>query len=240
MAWELDLWGRFRRGIEVADATLLASVATYDDVLVSLIGEVAANYVQLRTFQERLDVAKTNVLIQERSFELADLKFRGGVVTELDASQAAALLRDTQAQIPDLEASIRQVQNTLCVLLGIPPQDIQGMLAGGKAIPAAPAEIAVGIPADLLRRRPDIRRAERFLAAQSAAVGIATADLLPSFALTGALSLTSEDFGGIRSGGDRRVVSNFAPSRKDVAFMRQCSSESSRMRLAVVGRPALP
>jgi NodT family efflux transporter outer membrane factor (OMF) lipoprotein len=194
VAWELDLWGRFRRGIEVADAELLASVATYDDVLVSLISEVAANYAQFRTLEERLTVAKTNVLIQERSFELADLKFRGGVVTELDAAQAAALLRDTQAQIPELEASIRQAQNNLSVLLGLPPQDLRGMLGGIKPIPTAPAEIAVGIPADLLRRRPDIRQAERLLAAQSAQIGMATADLFPSFSLIGTLSLTSEEF----------------------------------------------
>lgn len=194
VAWELDVWGRFRRGIEAADAELLASVATYDDVLVSLIAEVAANYVQFRTIEERLAVAKTNVLIQERSFELADLKFHGGVVTELDSSQAAALLRDTQAQIPDLEAGMRQAQNNLSVLLGIPPQDLAGMLGGTKPIPAAPAEIAVGIPADLLRRRPDIRQAERVLAAQSAQIGIAKADLLPSFALIGTLSISSEEF----------------------------------------------
>lgn len=194
VTWELDLWGRFRRSIEVADAELLASVATYDDVLVSLVSEVAANYTEFRTLEERLTVAKTNVLIQARSFELADLKFHGGVVTELDSSQAAALLRDTQAQIPELEAGIRQTQNNLSVLLGLPPQDLRGMLGGTQPIPTAPAEIAVGIPADLLRRRPDIRQAERLLAAQSAQIGVAEADLLPSFALIGTLSLTSENF----------------------------------------------
>ncbi|MGE0682020.1 MAG: efflux transporter outer membrane subunit [Candidatus Binatia bacterium] len=194
VTWELDLWGRFRRGIEVADAELLASVATYDDVLVSLIAEVASNYVQFRTTEERLNVAKANVLIQERSFELADLKFHGGIVTELDASQAAALLRDTQAQIPELEAGIRQAQNNLSILLGLPPQDLGSMFGGAKLIPTAPSEIAVGIPADLLRRRPDIRQAERLLAAQSAQIGVAKADLLPSFALIGTLSLTSEEF----------------------------------------------
>lgn len=194
VTWELDLWGRFRRGIEAADAELLASVATYDDVLVSLIAEVAANYVELRTLEERLNVAKTNVLLQERSYELADLKYRGGVVTELDASQAAALLRDTQAQVPDLEASIRQTQITISVLLGILPQEVSSLLGTSKPIPAAPAEIAVGIPADLLRRRPDIRRAERQLAAQSAQIGVAAADLWPSLSLVGTLSISSEHF----------------------------------------------
>jgi NodT family efflux transporter outer membrane factor (OMF) lipoprotein len=192
--WELDLWGRFRRGIEAADAELLASVATYDDVLVSLVAEVARNYTLLRTLEERLEVAKANVEIQQRSFEIAETKFQGGVVTELDSAQAASLLRDTQAQIPGLESDIRQTQNTLCILLGIPPQDLQRLLGGPQLIPTAPAEVAVGIPADLLRRRPDIRQAERVLAAQSAQIGIAKADLFPSFALFGTISVAAEDF----------------------------------------------
>ena len=178
--WELDVWGRFRRGIEAADAELLASVASYDDVLVSLVAEVARNYMLLRTLEGQLAVARDNVAIQERSFEIADAKFKGGTVTELDSAQAASLLRDTEAQIPGLESSIRQTQNTLCVLLGIPPQDIQYLLGGAQPIPSPPAEVAVGIPADLLRRRPDIRRTERQLASQSAQIGIAKADLFPS------------------------------------------------------------
>jgi NodT family efflux transporter outer membrane factor (OMF) lipoprotein len=192
--WELDVWGRFRRGIEAADAELLASVASYDDVLVSLIAEVARNYTLLRTLEERLAVAKANVEIQQRSFEIADAKFKGGTVTELDSAQAASLLHDTEAQIPGLEADIRQTQNTLCILLGLPPQDLQRLLGGPQVIPTVPAEVAVGIPADLLRRRPDVRRSERQLAAQSAQIGIAKADLFPSFALFGTISLASQDF----------------------------------------------
>jgi NodT family efflux transporter outer membrane factor (OMF) lipoprotein len=192
--WELDVWGRFRHGIESADAELLASVANYDDVLVSLVAEVARNYTLLRTLQERLEVARANVGIQQRSFDIADAKFQGGTVTELDSAQAASLLHDTQAQIPGLEADIRQTENTLCILLGLAPQDLQHLLGGPQVIPTAPAEVAVGIPADLLRRRPDIRRSERLLAAQSAQIGIATADLLPSFALFGAVSLSAENF----------------------------------------------
>jgi NodT family efflux transporter outer membrane factor (OMF) lipoprotein len=195
--WELDVWGRFRRAIESADATLLASVATYDDVLVSLVAEVATNYLQLRIFQERLAVAHANVVIQERSYYIANAKFQGGTATELDAAQAASLLRDTEAQIPALETSIRQTQNTLCTLLGIPPQDLQHILGGQRTIPSPPTELSVGIPSDLLRRRPDVRRAERTLAAQSAQIGIATADLLPSFALLGNISLSAENFGDL-------------------------------------------
>jgi len=152
--WELDVWGRFRRDIEAADAELLASVASYDDVLVSLIAEVARNYMLLRTLEGQLAVARENVAIQQRSFEIAEAKFQGGTVTELDSAQAASLLRDTEAQIPGLESGIRQTQNTLCVLLGIPPQDLRSTLGGAQPIPSPPAQAAVGIPADLLRRRP--------------------------------------------------------------------------------------
>lgn len=199
--WELDLWGRFRRGIEASDAELLASVANYDDVLISLVAEVARNYALLRTLQERLEVAKGNVEIQQRSFDIADAKFQGGTVTELDSAQAASLLHDTEAQIPGVESDIRQTQNTLCILLGLPPQDLQHLLGGPQVIPTAPAEVAVGIPADLLRRRPDIRRSERQLAAQSAQIGIAKADLFPRFALLGTISIAAEDFDNLFKSG---------------------------------------
>jgi NodT family efflux transporter outer membrane factor (OMF) lipoprotein len=198
--WELDVWGRLRRGIESADADVLASVASYDDVLVSLIAEVATNYISLRTFEERLAVAHDNVSIQEKSYEIADTKFQGGAVTELDAAQAASLLEDTRSLIPGLEASIRQTENTLCILLGIPPRNLEDILNGARPIPAAPAEVAVGIPAELLRRRPDVRRAERELASQSAQIGIAKADLLPRLSLTGTISLTAEDFADLFKG----------------------------------------
>ncbi len=148
----------------------------------------------MRIFQERLAVAHANVVIQERSYYIANAKFQGGTATELDAAQAGSLLRDTEAQIPALETGIRQTQNALCTLLGIPPQDLQHLLGGQRTIPPPPTELSVGIPSDLLRRRPDIRRAERTLAAQSAQIGIATADLLPSFALLGTISLSAEHF----------------------------------------------
>jgi NodT family efflux transporter outer membrane factor (OMF) lipoprotein len=199
-AWELDVWGRLRRNIESADATVLASVASYDDVLVSLIAEVASNYVQLRTFEEGLAVTRTNVEIQERSFEIADAKYRDGAVSRLDSLQAASLLEDTRSLIPSFEASIRQATNTLCVLLGIPPRDLEDIIGGDKPIPGAPPAVAVGVPADLLRRRPDVRRAERELAAQSAQIGIAKADLLPTFSLTGTIELAAEDFADLFKG----------------------------------------
>lgn len=193
-SWELDVWGRFRRGIESADAEVLAAVANYDDVLVTLIGDVATEYTSLRVLQERLAVVVGNVEVQKRGLQIADDRFKGGTATELDRSQALTLLRDTEAIIPFLQAQIVAAENRLCALMGIPPKDLSQMLGDRKVIPQSPATIAVGIPADLLRRRPDIRRAERVLASQSARIGIAKADLYPSFSLLGDIRLASEDF----------------------------------------------
>lgn len=194
VAWELDIWGRFRRGIEAADANVLASVASYDDVLVSLIGEVAASYVLLRTLEEQLDIVQQNLEIQLQGHEIVRLRREAGTATELDVAQSEALVRDTEAQIPAIEASIRQARIALCVLLGMVPQDISGLLGPARPIPAPPEAILMGVPADLLRRRPDIRRAERLLAAQSAQIGIAVSDLYPRFSLVGEIGLSAEQF----------------------------------------------
>ena len=199
-AWELDFWGRFRRGIESADALLGATIGDYDDILVSLTAEVAATYTLIRELQERLELARKNVDLQERTFEIADVKFRGGTVSELDVQQARALLHDTLALIPDLRASIRQAQNALSVLLGMVPQELRDVLGGVKPIPLPPQEVAVGIPADLIRRRPDIRRAELEAAAQSARIGIAEADLYPTFTLTGTIGLSATSLGNLFEG----------------------------------------
>jgi len=199
-SWELDLWGRYRRGIEAADAQVLATVASYDDVLVSLIAEVATNYVLLRFLEEQLVVTRSNVAIQQRGYELAQTKFEGGTTTALDPAQAAALLHDTEAQAVALETRISQTKSALCVLLGLPPQDLGDLLGEARPIPGAPERIAVGIPAELLRRRPDVRRAERVLAAQSAVIGVASADLYPSFALSGDLGLAAEHFSDLWRG----------------------------------------
>ncbi len=199
-AWEIDLWGGFRRAVEAADAGWLAAQATRDDVLVTLVGEVAANYIQLRTLEERLRVAQENVEIQSKGYEIADARYRGGAVTALDASQSASLLADTRALIPALEASIRQSKTNLSILLGLPPSDLASELGGPAPIPRAPERIAVGLPAELLRRRPDVRAAERNLAAQSAQIGVATAYLYPQFSLTGQLGLEAEHVADLGDG----------------------------------------
>jgi len=198
-AWELDFWGRFRRGIESANASLYSTLADYDDILVSLIAEVARTYFDIRTFEQRLAVARENVELQEKSLDIAAARYEGGVADQLDVAQAKALLKQTQATIPPLEAGLRQAKNALAILLGILPTEVQSLLGPPESIPTAPIEVAVGIPAELLRRRPDVRLAEFKAAAQSAQIGIAKADLYPSFSLVGSIGLQSSDKGGIRS-----------------------------------------
>ena len=191
--WELDAWGKFRRAIESADASLDASVEDYDAMMVSLLGETATAYIDLRTAQERLRYAKANVEIQTGSLKIAQARFQAGAVSKLDPTQAETVLANTQQSIPLFENQVRAANNSLCVLLGIPPRDLTEEL-GDASIPDLPADLVIGIPANLLRRRPDVRAAERRVAAQSAAIGIAAADLLPHLSVTGSVSLNANDF----------------------------------------------
>ena len=194
MAWELDLWGKLRRGIEAADASLDAQVEDYDDMLVILQADVAAAYIQMRAIEEQTTYAKKNIEIQQDSLKIVRNRFEQGVIGELDVRQAGAQLAITESLLPQLEQSHRQVQNGLCLLLGMPPGSLQAELGAPQPIPTPPAEVVVGIPADLLRRRPDVRRAERQAAAQSARIGMAEADFYPSLAITGNVSFQAEPF----------------------------------------------
>jgi NodT family efflux transporter outer membrane factor (OMF) lipoprotein len=194
-AWGLDFWGRFRRAIQSADAALLGSIASYDDVLVSLTGDVATNYVQIRTLETRLQIARNNVEVQREGLNIAEIRFRGGTTTERDVEQARTVLASTEATIPQLGTALQQTKNVLSVLLGIPPSPLDDMLAGSKGIPVAPTKVAVGIPTELLRRRPDVRAAEFQAAAQSAQIGVAKADLYPAFSLTGNFGFLASDWG---------------------------------------------
>jgi NodT family efflux transporter outer membrane factor (OMF) lipoprotein len=193
--WELDFWGRFRRAVESEDANFLGSIAAYDNAMVSLTAEVARTYVLIRTIEQRLRVARDNVIVQKESLRIAEVRFQGGATSERDVQQAFTQLRSTEASIPQLEASLRQAKNALCTLLGMPPRNLDDMLEGRAGIPEAPLEVAVGIPADLLRRRPDIRNAELQAAAQCALIGVAKADLYPAFTLTGTFGFLSSDVG---------------------------------------------
>ncbi len=185
VAWELDLWGKFRHGVEQADAAYLASIATYDDVLVSLIGDVATDYIGIRTLELQIAIARENIVKQRQALDIARNRYKGGATSELDVFQAQNVLAQTEASIPQLTAQLLKTEDALRVLLGMTPASLDGLIARSRGIPAPPRTVAVGIPADLLQRRPDVRAAELRAEAQSAKVGIAAADLYPAFSLGG-------------------------------------------------------
>jgi NodT family efflux transporter outer membrane factor (OMF) lipoprotein len=194
-SWELDFWGKIRRNIESADASLLSSLADYDNTLVTLTADVANSYITIRTVEERIRIARENVATQEESLKIAEAKLAWGTATQLDVEQARTVLLNTLATIPSLETQLRQARDALSVLLGMPPSDLSDLLEGPSSIPVSPRQVIVGIPADLLRRRPDVRRAELQAAAQSAQIGVAKADLYPAFSLIGNLVFVSADLG---------------------------------------------
>jgi NodT family efflux transporter outer membrane factor (OMF) lipoprotein len=193
--WELDFWGKYRRGVEAQAAGLLATVADYHSALVSLNAEVARTYAVIRTFQVLIAQAQENARIQEDSLRIAEARFRAGATSELDVTQATALLESTRASIPQLQTSEGQARNALCTLLGQPTGTIDGVLSGPQEIPKAPEKVAVSVPAEMLRRRPDIQSAELFAAAQCARIGVAKADLYPSFSLFGTIGLQANNNG---------------------------------------------
>ncbi|MEM9372193.1 MAG: efflux transporter outer membrane subunit, partial [Planctomycetota bacterium] len=190
-SWELDVWGRVRRLVESADAELAASVEDLHDVRLILAAEVASEYITLRTAQSRLDVARRNVEIQQQSMDLTRTRFENGAAPELDVAQAETNLANTEAEIPSLESDVRDAALRLAVLLGDRPTALINELSEPAPIPLPPAEIAVGIPADVLRRRPDIRSAERTLAAEVARIGVELGDLYPRFSLGGSFQFNS-------------------------------------------------
>lgn len=193
-AWELDFWGRFRRGIESAEANLASNVADYDNALISLTSEVARAYVTIRTLEERLVLAQENIALQEESLRIASVRFENGATSELDVQQATYNLADTQSLVPVLMRSLRQAKNGLSILLGTPPSDLTEILGERGSIPNVPVTVAAGIPTDLLRRRPDVRQAEYLAATQNALIGVAKAELFPSFSLTGSIGFQTSNF----------------------------------------------
>jgi NodT family efflux transporter outer membrane factor (OMF) lipoprotein len=194
-SWELDFWGRIRRGIQSAEASLLSTLADYDSTLVTLTADVANTYIAIRTAEERIRIAQENAAAEEQILKITETRFTYGTATQRDVEQARTSLLNTLASIPSLETQRRQAQDALSVLLGMPPSNLSDVLEGASGIPASPPQIIVGIPADLLRRRPDVRGAELQAAAQSAQIGVAKADLLPIFSLNGSLVFLSTDLG---------------------------------------------
>ncbi len=195
--WEVDVWGKFRRGIEAANANLGATELTYDDMLVTLTAEVAATYVQICTFQQRLILAKKNVELQSRSVKITEALLRNGLGNDLDVQQAESVLHNTKAMRANLEAGLQQSKNALTILLGKMPGSINGLFDEDKPVPTTVQAITVGIPADILRRRPDVRREEQKAAAQSALIGVSRADLFPQFYLQGSIGMASSSANGV-------------------------------------------
>ena len=191
ISWEMDFWGRFRRGIQAADANYLSSIASYDDVMVLLTAQVADVYVLIRSTEEQLRLAKESLVIQQRSYDIAEVLYQNGENSELDALQARTLLLGTAAVVPSLEITLQQTKNALSALLGMAPSNIETLLGGEGTLPIVPTEVLVGVPANLLRQRPDVRAAELNALAQNALVGVAEANLYPSFSLNGSLGLAA-------------------------------------------------
>jgi len=187
--WELDIFGGVQRSVEAAKADLQATIEDLRDVFVSLLAEVALNYLEVRTFQSRLKVAEANLVAQNETYQLTLWRYEAGLSDELAVQQALYNLESTRSQIPTLRIGLEEAKNRLAVLIGEKPGSLPSELDELKPIPVPPMEVAIGIPADVLRRRPDVRRAERQLAAQTARVGVAAADLYPKFTLNGSIGL---------------------------------------------------
>jgi len=190
-SWEIDFWGKFRRGVEAADAVYLASVAGYDQVMVLITAQVCGTYLAIRTLEEQLKITAENIAIQQRSFEIVDVLFRNGSTSELDVLQARTQLLSTMSSVPQLRTELYQARNAMSTLLGMAPADLIGLLGAGASMPKIPEETVVGLPADLLRQRPDVRQAEYLAMAQNASVGLAEANLYPSFSLSGSLGFAA-------------------------------------------------
>ncbi|MDR7003791.1 efflux transporter outer membrane subunit [Paraburkholderia strydomiana] len=195
--WEIDFWGKYRRQIESDRAQLRVSEAAYDNALVSMFADVANAYIDLRALEQRIAVARQNLKSVQDSLTLTQARYKRGASSQLDVEQAATLVAETEAQIPPLIKARVQDRDTLAVLLADPPDAVDAQLKGSSAIPVPPTQIDVGIPADLLRRRPDVRQAALNAAAQSALIGAAKAKLYPSLSLTGLFGLSSGEQHGI-------------------------------------------
>ncbi len=199
-SWEVDIFGGKRRAVESAQASVEAQEEALSDTLVTLVAEVALNYMEIRSFQARLEAAVKNQKAQEETYQIVKDRLASGLTTALTLEQAKYNLESTKAEIPSLRTGIEQGKNNLAVLLGEFPGALSEELEEYRAIPVTPVEVAVGLPAELLRRRPDVRRAERELAAQTARVGVATAELYPKLTLFGSVGLESLSAGSLFTG----------------------------------------
>jgi len=196
-SWELDVFGARRRAIEAADADAGATLANLHDTQVSLSAEVALNYAQLRSYQARLQISRDNLAAQSETLQITDWRAQAGLVTTLEVEQARSNLMQTRAAIPALNTGLTKAENRLAVLLGKFPAALHDRLSPPLELPALPEEIALGIPADTLRQRPDVQAAERKVAAETARIGQATAERYPSFSLSGSLGWKAFTYGAL-------------------------------------------
>lgn len=213
LAWELDFWGRFRRAIQAAEATLDASIFDYDDVAVILLSDTATSYVTIRTTQERIRLLDILIQLQEDVLRFIEERLKAGRgATELDRAQALSNLEQSRSQRHQFLIDQRIAENQLCILLGMPAVDLTNLLACGpkRDIPVAPEYVVTGIPADLLRRRPDVRRAERLAAAQAEQIGIAETDWYPAISITGQLGWQAQNLSDLFR--PQSLNSNVGPS----------------------------
>lgn len=188
-SWEIDLFGAVKRAVEAADADIDASLEARRGVLVTLLGDVARNYIEARGYQKQISITRENIRLQKETLEIIRARYTAGLNNYLDVTRAEQLVANTTSQLPPLETSLKQAIHRLGVLLGQGPGAMTDRLAEEKPIPISSTGIPVGLPSDLLLRRPDIRQAERELAASTARIGVATADLFPRFSLTGSFGL---------------------------------------------------
>ena len=202
-SWEIDVFGGIRRSIEAADADVSVAVENRRDVLVSLLAEVARAYLDVRGNQYRLKIAQENIVTQQKTLELTVARFEAGLSSELNVAQARAQLANTETQVPLLESRIRQGIYEIGVLIGQRPEDVVDELVTQAPVPPIPPQVPVGLPSELLRRRPDIRKCEKELAASTARIGVATAALFPSFSLTGTWGTASVDASSVFNWGSR-------------------------------------
>lgn len=217
-SWEIDLFGRVRRSIEAARADLGVQEAGLRDAQVTVAAEVARHYYELRGTQKRLDIARRDLESEKQTLALTQLRFDAGRAAELDVQRSRARLKSVESSIPLLEAAEKQGFHRLAVLLGERPGTLDGEL-GPVPTPVYSKRVATGELSDLLRRRPDVRAAERELAAATARVGLATADLFPRVSITGFVGFLSGDVGQLfNTGGEDARAWSVSPSIRWAAF----------------------
>ncbi len=209
-SWEIDVFGATRRAVEAATADLQAQQEARRDALVTLLGEVATNYVELRGLQREIDIAEANIKSQQETVGLTQSRFKAGLATDLDVARAEAQVETTRSTVPTFRTSLKQSMHRLGVLLAQDPDSLSAELAPDKPIPVAPTDLPVGLPSELLRRRPDVRRAERQLAAATARSGEAVAELFPRFSLTGSFGFQSQELKSLAN--SKSAFWNFGPT----------------------------